>query len=399
MTTNQRANLPQLFAYPFRIFFLSVAAWAIIAIPLWLLILRGTIRPPTALTAFSWHAHEMLFGFFAVAVAGFLMTAVCNWTQTPRLHGWPLFALWLVWLAGRLTMLCGGELPYWLVAGVNLAFLPLIIVDTGKRVWLRRQSRQYVLMLVLGFLWLMQLGFLISHGDNHFAFATLIVAMGVMLIIGGRITPNFSRNWLNFNRGEAHLVSIKPWLEKAVIGSVFVLLATQLAGLVPASAQSSHYDLIRTLVALAAAIITGLRLALWRGWLMRREPLLWILHLSLLWIPISLLLMAANGLGWVNQYAWVHALAVGAMAGLIIGVMTRVLLGHTGRMLVLPRFMVSAYVLIHLGAVVRVAAELIPSFWQRGIDISAACWTLAFALFLWRYLPIMLKPRADGRPG
>lgn len=394
-----RLNPAQLFAYPFRIFFASVALWAVIAIPLWVFYFNGSLTLNTALSPFAWHAHEMLFGFFAVAVAGFLMTATCNWTQTPRTHGWPLFSMWLVWALGRISMLCAAFLPYWLIALINLAFLPLIIFDIAKRVWLRRQTRQYLLVVVISALWLMQLGFLITHGDMQFAFATLVLAMAVMMIVGGRITPNFSRGWLSFQRGDADRIEIQPWLEKSTAGSIFLVLITVLAGLIPGVESNAHYHHLLALVAVIAAAIGLLRIALWRGWLVRREPLLWILHLSLLWIPIALLLLAAHQFGWVNAYAWVHALAVGAMAGLIIGVMTRVALGHTGRMMLLPRFMVATYVIIHLGAITRVAAELVPTHFLHLIYCSAILWTLAFALFLYRYLPILLAPRADGRPG
>lgn len=403
MDTPNRLSAKQLFAYPFRIFFVSVALWAIIAIPLWILAFTGRIHLPIALPPFAWHAHEMLFGFFAVAVAGFLLTAVCNWTQTTRTHGLPLFLMWLAWVAGRLTMLCGGDLPYWLVALVNASFIPLVIFDASKRVWLRGQARQYPLIAVLCLLWLMQLGFLITHGDMHFAFGTLIMAMGVMLIIGGRITPNFSRGWLNFNKPEgAQKITIKPWLEKATLVSIFVLLVAVVAGIIPAIDQSPVYAPLLAVLALLGALITGLRLALWHGWLVLKDPLLWILHLSLLWVPIALLLLSAHAMGWVNAYAWVHALATGAMAGLIIGVMTRVALGHTGRRLVLPRLLVPAYVLIHLGALVRVAIEIVPplrAHYLHGLYFSAACWTLAFLIFLIRYLPILASQRADGRPG
>lgn len=400
MTSDTRPNIPQLFAYPFRIFFVCVASLAVFTIPLWTAIVTGKMQAPLALHPFAWHAHEMLYGFFTAAVAGFLLTAVCNWTQTERLHGKWLAVMFLVWLAGRVTMLCGGYLPYWLIALVNLAFVPFIIVDAGKRVWLRRQTRQYTLVVVLTLLWLMQIGFLVTKGNMHFAHGTLILAMGVMLIIGGRITPNFSRNWLNFQNGPADKVTVYMKLEKATTVSIFVLLAATVSGYVSAIGSNAHYHHIVALVALVAASITLARLLLWRGWLVRKEPLLWILHLSLLWIPIALLLLAAHHLGLkVNGYAWIHAMGVGAMAGLIIGVMTRVALGHTGRMMLLPRFMVATYVLIHGGAIIRLLAEFIPAFWTMGVTISAVLWTLAFALFLWRYVPILASPRADGRPG
>lgn len=404
MSENSRLSLSQPFAYPFRIFFLSVAIWAVIAIPVWVFTFpAGKIAPDFALSLYAWHAHEMLFGFFAVAMAGFLMTATCNWTQTERLHGWPLFGMWLAWLLGRITMLCGGHLPYVLVAVVNLAFLPLVIFDVAKRVWLRRQTRQYTLVAVISFLWLMQLGFLITKGDMHFAFGTLILAMGVMMIIGGRITPNFTRNWLSFNSKpeNADRISISPLLEKLTPVSIFVLLAATLADLVPGIHGLDFYSYLLALLALAAAIIAFTRLALWHGWLAMQDPLLWILHLSMLWIPVALLLMALNQLfpAQVNAFAWVHALAVGGMAGLIIGVMTRVALGHTGRMLQLPRFMIITYVLIHLGALVRLAAEFVPAHFAHLIYCSAILWTLAFGYFLVVYLPILISPRADGREG
>lgn len=399
MNNPNRANLPQLFAYPFRIFFPSVALWAVIAIPLWVASITGHLQLHFALSPFAWHAHEMLYGFFSVAVAGFLLTAICNWTGTERTHGWPLFAMWLVWILGRISMLCGDAAPYWLVAVINLGFVPLVFYDAFKRVRLRRQKRQYPLLVVLGLIWLMQLGFLATHGDMRFAFGTLILAMGIMLIIGGRITPNFSRNWLNFNGGGGERIIILPRLEKMVLASVFILLIAVVAGIIPAIAQSPHYHHIIALLAVLGAGISATRVILWRGWQVRREPLLWILHLSLMWIPVALLLLACWAMGWVNQYAWIHALAVGAMAGLILGVMTRVAPAHTGRAIALPHYMVATYFLIHIGALVRVAAELIPAFWLSGIYISAVCWTLAFAAFLWRYLPMLMKPRADGRPG
>lgn len=400
MTTDARPNIPQLFAYPFRIFFVCVGVFAVVTIPLWTAIVTGKMQAPMALHPFAWHAHEMLYGFFTAAVAGFLLTAVCNWTQTVRLHGKWLTIMFLVWLAGRITVLCGGYLPYWLIAVVNLAFVPFIIVDAGRRVWLRRQTRQYTLVVVLTLLWLMQLGFWATNGDMHFAHGTLVLAMGVMLIIGGRITPNFSRNWLNFQNGPAEKVTVYMKLEKATTVSIFALLAVIVAGYFSAIGGYEHYHHLVALVAFLAAIITFVRLALWKGWLVLKEPLLWILHLSLLWIPIALLLLTAHHMGWgVNGYAWIHAMGVGAMAGLIVGVMTRVALGHTGRMMLLPRFMVATYVMIHGGAIIRLIAEFIPSFWVTGVTISAVLWTLTFLLFLWRYIPILASPRADGRPG
>ena len=158
----ESASIRQLFSYPFRIFFLSMSVLALLVIPAWMLQVTGTISLPLALPGLIWHQHEMLFGFLSAAIAGFLLTAVCVWTQTPRTHGARLVALWGGWLAGRLLLAFGAGLPDWLVHTVNLAFLPLVMLDAGWRIWHARQQRQLLIMVVLGLLWLMQVGFVLS---------------------------------------------------------------------------------------------------------------------------------------------------------------------------------------------------------------------------------------------
>ena len=143
------ASVSQLFSYPFRIFFLSMTVLTLVAIPVWVLEVTGVLQLPLAMPALFWHQHEMLFGFLSAAIAGFLLTAVCVWTQTERTHGLPLALLWGVWLAGRLLLALGGNLPDWVVQGVNLAFLPLVMIDAGWRVWHARQKRQAMIMVCL----------------------------------------------------------------------------------------------------------------------------------------------------------------------------------------------------------------------------------------------------------
>lgn len=378
------------FAYPFRVFFLSVAFWALVSVALWVPQITGQWQLPLALDPLAWHQHEMLFGFLTAAIAGFLLTAVCNWTQTVRLHGPPLIGLWLVWLAGRITLLVGSGWPAGLVEAINLLFLPLVMLDAGRRIWLAgQQKRQLIVLLAVGLIWVAQAVFLL--GDRAAAVpAALVGAVLLMLVIGGRITPAFSAGWLRMRGGNPDLVRIFPWLERATLGSVAVLFVFVLldAGSVWVIAAAG-----------LAALASGARLVAWRGWLVRADPLLWILHLSLLWIPVALVLLAGAEAGWWPGTVWYHAVGVGAMGGLILGVISRVSLGHTGRPLVLPRGMVSAFVLIHAGAVLRVVTALGGLPWQAGISVSASLWLLAFALFLWRYTPILISPRFDGRPG
>ncbi|WP_052367553.1 NnrS family protein [Algiphilus aromaticivorans] len=384
------ASLRRLLDYPFRVFFLATGIWAVLAVPLWLLMLFGVIDAPSALPSLLWHQHEMLFGLLHPAIAGFLLTAVCVWTQTERLQGLPLLGLALVWLAGRITMLAGEMLPGGLVMAVNLAFLPLVMLDAGRRIVAVRQWRQLVLMVVLGALWAAQLGFWLAPYGVAPSVA-MLATMLLMLVIGGRITPAFSAGWLRM-RGETELaarIANRRWLERSMLALAAILLV----------AVVLQVSALVAVAALALAVVTAARIALWRGWRVRAEPLLWILHLSLAWIPVALLLLALGQFGLVPATAWLHAAGVGAMGGLILGVMSRVALGHTGRPLVLPAGIASAFVLIHAGAVLRVTAAVSVGPWLPLIAVSTLCWVIAYGLFVARYTPILLAPRPDGRPG
>ncbi len=380
-------SVAQLFSYPFRIFFLSMALQALAVIPLWVLQVTGTIQLPLALPGLFWHQHEMLFGFLSAAVAGFLLTAVCVWTQTERTHGLALVLLWGVWLAGRLLITFGAALPEWLVLGVNLAFLPLVMVDAGRRIWQARQRRQLLLLVVIGLLWLMQAGFLLRL-DPAYGYGALIMALALISVIGGRITPAFTAGWLR-QRGQDNKVKMIPALDLANLFTMVALLVTLVAGLHTAAA----------VLALVSAGLMLARLFNWKGWLVRQEPLLWILHLSILWVPVSLMLLAGSLLWSWPSSAWTHAAGTGAVGCLILGVVSRVALGHTGRPLVLPRGMVLAFVLIHLAALIRVATAfgLLP--WHAGVGTSALFWLVAYGLFLIRYIRVLASPRPDGREG
>lgn len=382
------ASLSQLFAYPFRIFFLSMTVLAIVAIPLWVLDVSGVLNLPLAMPGLFWHQHEMLFGFLSAAIAGFLLTAVCTWTQTERTHGVALALLWGVWLAGRLLLAFGGNLPDWLVQGVNLAFLPLVMIDAGWRVWHARQKRQAMILVVLGLLWLMQIGF-VTRLDMSFSYGALIMAMALISIVGGRITPAFTAGWLRQRGGDAAKVKMIPALDMAALFSMIVLMASLVTG----------WHTFTAIVAVVAAALMLVRLYNWKGWLVRKDPLLWILHLSILWVPIALILLAGSLVaGWPSN-AWSHAAGTGAVGCLILGVIARVSLGHAGRPLVLPKGMVLAFAAIQLAAVIRVltAFEVIP--WNPGIGSSALLWMLAYGIFLIRYAGILASPRADGREG
>lgn len=382
------ASIRQLFSYPFRIFFLSMTVLALLVVPLWVMQVTGVMNLPLALPGLLWHQHEMLFGFLSAAIAGFLLTAVCVWTQTNRTHGATLAALWGLWLAGRLLLAFGGGLPDWLVHTVNLAFLPLVMLDAGWRIWHARQKRQLMILVVLGLLWLMQIGFVLRL-DMTYSYGALIMAMALISIIGGRITPAFSSAWLRQHGIDASGIRMVPALDMATLFSMILLMAALVTG----------WQTVSGVLAIVAATLMLARLAGWKGWLVRKEPLLWILHLSILWVPVALALLAGTLLaGWPSN-AWSHAAGAGAVSCLILGVIARVSLGHTGRPLILPRGMVLAFAAIHLAALVRVltALEIIP--WHPGIGSSTVLWFVAFGLFLVRYTGVLATPRPDGKEG
>ncbi|MBK8973543.1 MAG: NnrS family protein [Hahellaceae bacterium] len=375
-----------LFAYPFRIFFLSTALWAVVGMVLWITQISGLAALPLHGTGLLWHRHEMLFGLVNPAIAGFLLTAVCVWTQTERLHGLPLIGLWLVWLAGRLVWFSGEALPDAFVNGLNLLFLPLVMLDAGRRIIPSRQTRQYPILGVLAGLWLGQFAVLTQPGSVA-SEAVMVLLLMLMLIIGGRITPSFSDNWLKQQGQEAASLTL-PYLEKVLLPLMAVLVVSLI--LLPAATP---------LLAATAGVITLTRVVLWKGWRTRDEPLLWSLHLGMLWIPAALFLLAGGKAGWWNPLVWLHAAGAGAAAGLILAVMTRVSLGHTGRPLRLPSGLALAYKALFIAALFRVLAGLGVVPYLSSLTLAASLWCSAFVIFLLRYSTILCTPRADGRPG
>ncbi len=213
--------------------------------------------------------------------------------------------------------------------------------------------------------------------------------MALISVIGGRITPAFSAGWLRQRGLDGSIIKTVPALDVATLVNIALLLVSLVTG----------WQTITAILAITAATLTLVRLAGWKGWLLRKEPLLWILHLSILWVPVAFVLLAGSILADWPTAAWTHAAGTGAVGGLILGVIARVSLGHTGRPLVLPKGMVIAFIAIHLAAVVRVltAFSIIP--WHPGIGSSTALWFVAYGIFLIQYTGILTSPRPDGRPG
>lgn len=393
----ERQARSALWACPFRPFFLAAAAYAILALAGWLgvLLLGWPLsgeHPPM-----QWHSHEMLFGMVAAAIAGFLLTAMCNWTGAQPLSGGRLQALFGLWLAGRIALWLSAVLPPLLVAAIDVAFLAAVAAYAGRVIVGSGNYRNLPLVAVVSALALANLLF---HAGwwaqepllvRRVELATVGLIVLLIVVIGGRITPAFTRNWLLRRRMQPERVRSRPLVEATSIASVALLVLALLAG-APAPVMAA-------LAALAGAA-NAVRVIGWSGWQARSDPLVWILHAGYAWIPLGLLLMALGyGLGHPASTVWLHALGPGAMGVLIIGVMTRVALGHTGRPLELPRGAVTAYAMILTAATVRLATALGWLPWRGGVGLSTLAWFAAFAVFLWLYLPILVGPRADGRPG
>ena len=386
-------QIPPIWRLGFRPFFLGGSLYALLAIPLWIAALSGLLgnwQPAGGWLA--WHRHELLFGFGAAIIAGFLLTAVQNWTGQPGLSGKPLAALAGLWLAARVGWLCNLPLP--VLLPLEAAFLFAVAVLMGQQVWRVRQKNNYPIVAVLLLLASVNclLLFGLATGDDGLqrqaAYAGIWLVGALIGLIGGRVIPFFTQ------RGLRRVQGVKPWvwLDKSLLACgllLAVLFATGL-GLQPS----------RWLALPLAAFGIGhlLRLARWYDRGIWQVELLWSLHLAIAWLAIAALGLALWHLGLLSSPSpALHALTVGAMAGLILAMVARVSLGHTGRDLVPPKAMAWAFALLNLGCIARV---FLPSVWPLySLWLAAACWAGAFGLFVWHYAPMLLSARTDGHPG
>lgn len=382
-----------LFAKGFRPFFLVAAAFAICMLPIWILVFFGVISVDGYLGATIWHAHEMIFGFVAAVIAGFLLTAVGNWTQRETLTGAPLAALCALWLAGRVVVTFASHFPRGVPGILDLAFLPALMLVIARPLVLAKKVRNFVMLVVLAALFacnvavhLEALGFTVGTARHGCLVGVDIITL-LMLIMAGRVFPMFTRN-----ATAAESIRSVPRLDALTVAAMALLTALDVV--VP----ESHFT---------AVVSAGVgALALWRSrtWGARRSfgrPMLWILHVGYLWIPTGLILRGVAVLDEsVLPSLSTHALTVGAMGSLTLGMMVRVGLGHTGRPLEASRPIVVAFVLVSLGAIARVFVPLANLAWYRDALIAAGVlWSAAFALYLVVFVPILSAPRVDGSAG
>lgn len=377
------------FSFGFRPFFLSGALLASAVPILTAFSLGAIIQMPGATGVLNYHAHEMLFGYLGAVVAGFILTAVPNWTGRLPIAGWRLAILWLFWLTGRLAMFFAeataptvaalGDAPFlfilcaviWreIISGKNWRNLPVAILATcfaaGNAAWHIANSTG------------------MSSAVGLRGGAAVIILL--LALIGGRITPSFTRNWFaKTNRPTSHFSADKldqTALVSVGIGALFYVAAPQ-------------NNLTGWLLLIAAALLVA-RLSRWRGWLAIREPLLAILHIGYLWLAASIFLMGVSILApsFLPSQASLHALTAGAAGVMTLAVLTRATLGHTGRALKADSATVAIYALVNLGALARVAASSLPINYPTALEISATLWSGAFLLFAVYYGRYLLTPQ------
>ena len=385
----------------FRFFFLAAAIFSAFSMIVWLgwLAIHAAqgmlMHVPFAAPPHEWHAHEMIFGFGACVVAGFLLTAVPSWTGEPPSGMTFVSAMAALWIAGRLAVFFSSYLPATLVMVFDVAFIPALSLKILLNL-LKRPKPQN--MLFLGLLAMLLLGNLLVHLDwmgvledtaTRGLLVGLLTLSALISVLGGRVTPAFTRNALLRLGQESDLPETRPWLEVLGIGSAILLVL-----LIP----FDPYERMLAVIAGIAAVSNGLRLSGWRTLKMLDQPILWSLHLGFAMLVAGYAALALHwaGLG-IGQAAAVHVLGVGAVGGMTLAVMSRAILGHTGRPLVAPTPIAYAYAAVAVAAVVRsFGVAVMPDRYYTVMFVAGGLWIAAYGLFIWVYAPMVTSPRLDA---
>jgi uncharacterized protein involved in response to NO len=375
-----------LFNLGFRPFFLGGAISAVILILFWLHLLK-TGNPINYYQSSSlWHSHEMIFGFTIAIIAGFLLTAVRNWTNVQTPFGWNLALLFSLWLIGRLVMFLPG-VPDWLIATIDLSFIPALAICLAIPII---QSRNFRNLIFIPILMAFFVANLMVHAElNQMTENTqakginlsLFLVILLITVIGGRVIPFFTERGV-----EGAQCTKFSWIEKLIIPATVAWLFLNLTD-------------EKQFIAFSSLALALMHLCRSYGWFSRpvvSVPLVWILQFSYLFIPLGFTLYGLAGFGYVSQSVAFHAFTVGAIGGMTLGMMARVSLGHTGRTLVINKIVFSAFCLILSAAVIRSGVNLLPLEYLATIYLSGGLWVLAWLLFLSRYTSILIKPRKDG---
>ncbi len=381
----------------FRPFFLSGAIFSVVAIILWLLMYKGTIDLLPLGGGYWWHIHEMVFGFGGAIIAGFLLTAVQNWTGARGAQGTTLLVLFLIWLTGRVVLLMPIILPNALITLIDISFLPAVAYVLAKPLIAIKQYRNlfFVPLLLLFTLANLEMHLAIYYPQSfttaYAGYTGVILVTFLMSVMAGRVAPMFTANGTKTQKATP-----LPWLDKVTNGSLAIAMISLL--IEPITGFSNQFF---GLILIIAGIFQTMRWLRWKPWITLGVPLLWSLHIAIKFIAYGLIILGVSYLipEVPSNHIW-HLLTVGGMGGLILAMISRVSLGHTGRPLSPPKAMTAAYIFITLATIVRAFGPwVLPEKTTLFIDISGTFWIFAFGIFVITYAPMLMKPREDGRPG
>ncbi len=383
---------PAILSYGFRPFFALAGLWAMIAMIVWGLMLTTGITVGGAMPAPSWHAHEMVLGYTSAVLAGFMLTAVPNWTGRLPVSGVPLLGLVLAWVAGRLALLAPDVLGFGPSLVIDGIFLPLLTLIALREIVAGKNWKNLKIVAALATLSAANIWFLIAVWVGHDADMPMRVAMGtwvaLIAVIGGRIIPSFTRNWMSRRKFQILPAAFGPLDQVSIVGLVVALIVWAVSP-------------VASLTALAlgtASVLNFIRLVRWRGHTAVSEPIVAVLHIAYLYLIGGLVMLALSAWGQIETTAGMHVLLVGAIGGMTLAVMTRASLGHTGRPITAGASAIMSYVFIFLAALVRPLVVLVPQHYTLVLSLSGLLWILAFAAFSADYVPILCSPRIQKSP-
>jgi uncharacterized protein involved in response to NO len=377
---------PALFAYGFRPFFLAAGIWAAFGIFLWLPDYLGVLTLPTHFGALDWHIHEMLYGYVAAAIAGFLLTAIPNWTGRLPINGWPLASLAALWLAGRCAILVSTKIGGGVAALIDVSFLATLAAVAAREIIAGKNWRNLRVLIVLGVLIFGNIVFhaeVLLYGAADYGVRIAIAAVVVLIVlIGGRIVPSFTNNWLARNNPGRQPVPFSRFDVVTIAVSALALVAWIAA---PMHAVTGALLLI-------AGTLQGARLARWAGDRAFADRLVLVLHVGYAFVPLGFLLIGASTvLDAVPASAGIHAWTTGAVGLMTLAVMTRASLGHTGQPLEAGLATQAIYALVLLAALLRIVAAFDGSVVL--LEAGGAAWIAGFACFVLFYGPLLAARR------
>ncbi|MDF8358536.1 NnrS family protein [Ensifer adhaerens] len=382
---------PVLFSYGFRPFFLAAALWAIGAMALWIAALILGLDLAGDYGAAHWHAHEMLFGFSSAVLGGFLLTAIPNWTGRLPVSGRPLAALFGLWVIGRVALLSSGIIGLPVAAAVEALFLPVLLLICSREVIVGRKWKDLKVIGGLIILSAANIWFHLSVLGNLDVDAAARLAIGaytmLIMIVGGRIVPSFTRNWLNKVGRTDFPVPYNRFDTAAILIGVAALGAWTFAPV----------HIVTAAIAVIACAFHAVRLLRWHGSPTWPEKLLFVLHAAYAFVPLGFLAISAGAIELLADYPVMHVLTVGVIAFMMLAVMTRATRGHTGRPLVGSALTSASYVAIAGAALIRPLAEVLPEHYHHLIALSGALWSAAFVLFTLEYGPMLVRERRAPR--